>query len=297
MIKNNKKFQYSDKNTWKFFVLPALILMLIVGIIPMLYALYISTFQYNMAKTQIPFKFVGLKNYITILIDPKFWNSFKLTLVFVIVGVSIELIIGTLLALILFRNIKGTNVFRSLLIIPMIISPIAFGLLGRYIFDDSIGIVNFILRFLHLHSIVWFGSEKWVLGTMILLDIWEWSPFIFILVLAGLMAIPDEYYEAAKIEGANYFGELFKITLPTIKNSIMIAIMIRIIDSFKEFDKVYMISRGGPNRASELLTIQNYIIAFKEYFIGKGSAFSIIILILMIMLGTILVKNIRRTYS
>ncbi len=290
------KFGQNEKNTWKWFVFPALFLVLLVGIGPLIYSLYISTYQYNIAKVQIPFKFVGLKNYATVFTDPHVWNSFKLTIIFSAASVSLELIFGTLIALLLINVVRGRNIYRSLFLIPMVITPIAVGLMGRYIFDDAVGIVNWFFRLLNLPRIIWYGNVKTALITMIILDVWEWSAFVFLIILAGLMAIPSEYYEAAKVEGAGYFSTLFRITLPTLRNVYLLAMMVRIIDTFKEFDKVYIMTKGGPNFATDLITVRNYTIAFKEFNIGLGSTFSIIILIVMILLGTILIRVIQRTY-
>lgn len=294
VIRDPLKNRNKGNHTWKSYIFPALFLSLMVGIAPLLYSLYISFHQYNLAKTQIPFKLVGFKNYWGLLSDPAFWNSFKITIIFVVAAVSLELIIGTLLAMLLLNDVKGRNIFRSLFLIPMVITPIAVGLMGRFIFDDNVGIVNFFLRKLNLPAPIWYGNPKIALTTMILLDVWEWTAFIFILVLAGLMAIPKEYYEAAKVEGANFFGELFRITLPTLRNVFLLALMIRVIDAFKEFDKIYIMTKGGPDFATDLINIRAYTLAFKEFNIGVGSAFSVMILILMIVLGTFLIKVIRK---
>jgi multiple sugar transport system permease protein len=168
-------------------------------------------------------------------------------------------------------------------------------LMGRYIFDDAVGIVNWVFRLFNLPRIIWYGSTKSALITMIILDVWEWSAFVFLIVLAGLMGIPSEYYEAAKVEGAGFFAMLFRVTLPTLRNVYLLALLIRIIDTFKEFDKVYIMTKGGPNFATDLITIRNYTIAFKEFNIGIGSALSIIILVVMILLGTFLIRIIQST--
>jgi multiple sugar transport system permease protein len=286
----------SNSRAWMWFVFPALFLVLIIGIVPLFYSIYISAHQYNLAKTQIPFKFVGLKNYATLLKDRLIWNSFGRTAVFVAASVAAELILGSALALLLLNLPRGRDVFRSLFLIPMIITPIAVGLMGRYIFDDAIGIVNFVFRALNLPRIIWYGDPKTALFTMILLDVWEWSSFVFLIVLAGLMGIPPEYYEAAKIEGAGFFVQFFKITFPTLRNVYLLAMMIRIIDSFKEFDKVYIMTKGGPNFSTDLITIRDYTIAFKEYNIGLGSAFSLLILAVMIFLGSILIRTLQKEY-
>ena len=275
-------------------MLPALILTLVVGIGPLLYSLVISTFQFNLAKTTIPFRFVGLRNYVTIFTSPIFWNSLKLTLVFVVTAVALELVLGTLLALILVDIRVGMNIFRSLFLITMMIPPIAVGLMGRFIFSDVSGIVNYVMGHLGLPRLIWYGDPNIALVTMIILDVWEWSSFIFLLVLAGLMGIPVEFYEAAHVEGAGFWKRLFRITLPTLQNVYLLAALIRVIDAFKEFDKIYIMTKGGPNFATDVISIRNYTIAFKEFNIGVGSAMSILFLVLMIVLGTFLVRILTR---
>jgi multiple sugar transport system permease protein len=276
------------------YVFPALFLVLLVGIGPLIYSLFISTFQFNLAKTSIPFRFVGLHNYAAIFSSPNFWNSLKLTLIFVVVAVAIELVLGTVLALILADIRRGMNIFRSLFLITMMIPPIAVGLMGRFIFSDVSGIVNYVFGHLGLPRLIWYGNPDIALMTMIILDIWEWSSFIFLLVLAGLMGIPVEFYEAAHVEGAGFWKRLFHITLPTLQNVYLLAALIRIIDAFKEFDKIYIMTKGGPDFATDLISIRNYTIAFKEFNIGMGSALSVLFLIIMVILGTFLVRILTR---
>ena len=280
--------------TWMIYVFPALLLELLVGIGPLLYSLVISGFQFNLAKLQIPFRFVGLRNYARLFTNPDFWNSVKLTALFVAVSVSIELVLGTILALVLADVERGRSLFRSLFLISMMITPIAVGLMGRFIFSDVSGIVNWTFRLLGLPRIIWYGDPRFALTTMIILDVWEWSSFVFLLVLAGLMGIPPEYYEAAHVEGAGFLTRLFKITLPALRPMYVLAALIRVIDAFKEFDKIYIMTKGGPDFATDLFSIHNYMIAFKEFNIGMGSAMSIVFLAMMIGIGTLLVRVLTR---
>ncbi len=276
------------------YVFPALFLVLLVGIGPLVYSLVISTFQFNLAKVQIPFRFVGLRNYATLFTNPEFWNAMKLTLAFVVVSVTLELVLGTILALILVDLRAGRNIFRSLFLISMMITPLGVGLMGRFIFDDVSGIVNWVFRHLGLPRVIWYGDPRFAMLTMVILDVWEWSSFVFLLVLAGLMGIPVEFYESAHVEGAGFFTRLLRITLPTLRPVYLLVALIRVIDAFKEFDKVYIMTKGGPNFATDLISIRNYTIAFKEYNIGLGSSLSILFLILMIFIGTFLVRILTR---
>jgi multiple sugar transport system permease protein len=276
------------------YVFPALFLVLLVGVGPLIYSLVISTFQFNLAKTTIPFRFVGLRNYGIVFSSPNFWNSLKLTVIFVVAAVGVELLLGTVLALIMADIRRGMNIFRSLFLITMMIPPIAVGLMGRFIFSDVSGIVNFVMGNLGLPRLIWYGNPDIALITMIILDVWEWSSFIFLLVLAGLMGIPVEFYEAAHVEGAGFWRRLFSITLPALQNVYLLATLIRVIDAFKEFDKIYIMTKGGPDFATDLISIRNYTIAFKEFNIGVGSALSILFLAIMLVLGTFLVRILTR---
>jgi multiple sugar transport system permease protein len=203
-------------------------------------------------------------------------------------------VLGTILALIMADIRAGMNIFRSLFLITMMVPPIAVGLMGRFIFSDVSGIVNYVFGHLGLPRLIWYGNPDIALITMIILDVWEWSSFIFLLVLAGLMGIPTEFYEAAHVEGAGFWKRLFRITLPTLQNVYLLATLIRVIDAFKEFDKIYIMTKGGPDFATDLISIRNYTIAFKEFNIGMGSALSVLFLIIMIALGTLLVRLLTR---
>lgn len=288
------KVMRRQDRVWMLYVFPALFLVLLVGIGPLIYSLVISTFQFNLAKVQIPFRFVGLRNYAALLANPEFWNAMKLTLFFVVTAVSIELMLGTVLALILVDLQAGRNIFRSLFLISMMITPLGIGLMGRFIFDDVSGIVNWAFRLVGLPRVIWYGDPRFAMLTMIILDVWEWSSFVFLLVMAGLMGIPVEFYESAHVEGAGFFTRLFCITLPTLRPVYLLVALIRVIDAFKEFDKVYIMTKGGPNFATDLISIRNYTLAFKEYNIGLGSALSILFLVLMIFIGTFLVRILTR---
>ncbi len=237
---------------------------------------------------------MGLHNYAAIFSNPGFWNSLKLTVIFVVVSVSLELLLGTFLAMVMVDIRRGINVFRSLFLITMMIPPIAVGLMGRFIFSDVSGIVNWVLGHVGLPRLIWYGNPKIALITMIILDVWEWSSFVFLLVLAGLMGIPIEYYEAAHVEGAGFWNRLFHITLPALQHVYLLTALIRTIDAFKEFDKVYIMTKGGPDYSTDLISIRAYTIAFREFNIGMGSALSILFLILMIVIGTFLVRSLTR---
>ncbi len=276
------------------FMMPSIIILLFIGIFPLIYSLYMSFHQYYFIRPSIPFDLIWFKNYWVLLRDIDFWKTLMISFIYTVVGVTFQFIIGLSLALVLSSELRGKNIFRSLILIPMVVSPMVIGMIGRYMSDDSIGIINIIIRGLGLPNVVWFGNPKLALWSMIILDTWQWTPFIFIIVLAGLLAVPKDFLEAARIDGASYLKELRYIILPVVRPIIFLALILRIIDSLKDFDKIWMITKGGPNYATNTIMVANFRLAFKEFNTGMASAFSWLILILFIMIGNIMVKQIRR---
>lgn len=276
------------------FLLPSIIILLFIGIFPLIYSLYMGFHQYYFTKPSIPFKLIWFSNYWKLLTDLSFWKSLLISFVYTVAGVSLQLIFGLGLALALINEIKGRTIFRTLILIPMVVSPMIVGMIGKYATDDSVGIIGIVLRTLHLPNIVWFANPHLSLFSMIMLDVWQWTPFTFLIILAGLMAVPKDIIESAKIDGAEYFQELRYIILPVIRPIIFLALILRVIDSFKDFDKIWMITRGGPNYTTDVLMVNNFRIAFKDFNTGLASAFSWLVLIIFIIIGNFLVRQIRR---
>ncbi len=205
-------FLSTKRKALLFFLLPAVIVLIIITIFPFIYAIVISCTSMEIARPQRGIKFVGLKNYITVFTSIRFWNSAKVTFIFVFSAVIVELTIGFWLAYLLQNNFHGRKIIISLLIAPMVIPPIVAGLIWRFMYDDAIGLINYVLTFIGFSRHPWLGSPALALPAIIVTDIWQWSPFLMLIILAGFNALPQEPFEAARVDGASKWQILRYIT-------------------------------------------------------------------------------------
>lgn len=284
------------KSKDKFFTLislPAILYLLSLVLFPLVLTIYLSFYKYNFIEN--PFneiKWIGLNNYINIFTDSNFWNSTMNTGIYLVLGILFELLIGLIIALLLFNLFENTSIVTSLILLPSIIAPIVVGFIFRFTFNPQFGIFDYVLRmmgFLKENSIL--GNYATALLGIIIADIWQWTPFVAIIIFSGLIALPSEPYEAARIDGANDFVILTKITLPSLKPVIIIVALIRIADIVREFDKIFVMTYGGPGRASEVLNFTAYRINYINFDMGIGSAYVVIIFAVVILLSLAIFKT------
>lgn len=284
------------KSKDKFFALislPAILYLLSLVLFPLVLTIYLSFYKYNFIEN--PFneiKWIGLNNYINIFTDSNFWNSTMNTGIYLVLGILFELLIGLIIALLLFNLFENTSIVTSLILLPSMIAPIVVGFIFRFTFNPQFGIFDYVLRmmgFLKESSIL--GNYTTALLGIIIADIWQWTPFVAIIIFSGLIALPSEPYEAARIDGANDFVILTKITLPSLKPVIIIVALIRIADIVREFDKIFVMTYGGPGRASEVLNFTAYRINYINFDMGIGSAYVVIIFAIVILLSLAIFKT------
>lgn len=266
---------------------PVLIVMNVVGIYPLLHALYVSFTGLKPTDPDQFQGFVGAANYARALGDLTFWNAIGLTLLFTLVSVVVSLTLAVLLAVLFNKPYPGFVLLRTILLIPMLITPIAVGITWRIMMMPDVGVLNYLLGGLGIPPLTWASSKAGALASVLLVDIWQWTPFIFIIVFAGLRALPKSPFEAAAIDGASPSYTFFAVTLPMLKPVILIAVMLRIIDAMRTFDTVYIITRGGPDFASDLASIYLQRVNFRFFDLGYGSAMAwlLLALILVIVIG------------
>jgi len=286
------KSMSSKQATYIFMVLPCLICLMILTVFPILYTFYLGFHNYELLKSGI--KFIGLDNYRSLTSDPNFWGSLKVTLIFTFITVMSELVIGFLLALLLNQDLKGIKVARVIFLVPMIIAPVTVGVIWRLLFHVERGPLNYFLQLLGLKPQLWLSNPRIVLASVILVDIWKWTPFVLLILLAGLQSLPGEIYEAGKVDGASGF-ELFRyFTIPLLQPYVIVALTMRTIDSLKTFDYLYVLTGGGPGRTTEILNIFTYYTAFRYHNIGYASAVAFIIFLLAILLTLFLSRGLQR---
>ncbi|MEL7461273.1 MAG: sugar ABC transporter permease [Pseudomonadota bacterium] len=264
------------------FMAPAVIIMVIALMYPLGYMIWGSFRDWNPAQTIGEAEFVGLRNYIFLWSDPSFRESLAVTLTFVFFVVTFELFIGVGLALLLDRNIRGMSILRTLFILPMMIAPVVVGLMWRYMYHPTVGTFNRTLKSWGFEGVDWLGQHA--LASVIIADIWQWTPFIFILALAALQSLPRSALEAAKIDGATAWQQIIHIKLPLMMPVLIVTGLLRVIDAFKVLEVILVMTEGGPGLSTEIvaLRISRTATEFRE--LGVAAAMSNYLLILLLLI-------------
>ncbi len=264
------------------FMAPAVLIMAIALIYPLGYMIWGSLRAWDPSQTIGEAEFVGLKNYITLWNDPNFHESLWVTLRFAFFVVTFEMLIGVGLALLLDRNIRGMSILRTMFILPMMIAPVVVGLMWRYMYHPTVGTFNRTLEALGLPDIDWLGSHA--LTSVIIADIWQWTPFIFILSLAALQSLPRSALEAAKIDGATGWQQIIHIKLPLMMPVLIVTALLRLIDAFKVLEVILVLTEGGPGLSTEILALRISRTATEFRELGVAAAMSNYLLILLMLL-------------
>lgn len=275
-------------------VTPAVAYLLVFSLFPLLYSLAVSFFRWDQVEST--FHFIGLGNIQELIADPVFWQASTNTAILMIVGVSIQVIAGTALALFFDLHLRGSWFVRGVLILPMLLTPVVVGLMWRAMLNPDWGIVNWALGELGLREPLWLGDPSLALITMILVDSWQWVPFIMVIVYARLQALPRDPFEAASVDGASGTQTLRSITLPLIMPAIVFAAIFRAIDAFRSFDVVFGLTFGGPGRLTTTLSFYAWEngLRFDRY--GYASAISYVMVIMAVIGVTLLFRfvSVRR---
>ena len=259
--------------------IPTWIFLVLVVLIPFFYGVYISFLNINLASF-LPPSFVGFDNYQTVLAASETWSTLRITLIITFIGLLTQIPIGILLALVLHENLRGTKIFRSILITPMLLTPVAVGLTYRFMFDTDLGVINWALGSIGIEKVNWLGSQTSALFAIIIVDSWQSIPFVMLLVLAALTAISPSLYEAARVDGASVSQIFRRITLPLITPTLLVITMIKIMDFLKLFDTLFILTRGGPGNATTTLGLWTYKTGFVFLEFSRAAALGVIITII-----------------
>jgi len=274
-------------------VLSALILVFGLTLYPLFHAIYFSARNTDIKTGQDDF--IGLKNYQRLLnFDPDLADSVSRTLMFAVGCLSIQMPLGLGIALLLNREIKGRRAFRAIITLPLVAAPIAIGQIWRYMYHYEFGVIKYMVTLLFGTSPNWTADPDWALVSLIIFDTWQWTPFVALILLAGLQGLPPEPYESATIYGASALQKFRYITLPKMRPLITLAAIFRIIDLLKTYDPVAAITWGGPGRATELLSYFLYRVGFYYFWVGYASAISLLFLYGVIFFTVVALKKIAR---
>jgi multiple sugar transport system permease protein len=274
---------------------PAALLILGLTVYPLLYSLRISLERRTgFAEPE----FVGLDNFARLLQDEYFWNALEVTAIFTFGAVSIELVIGFALALVVAaRETRFTRWLRTVYLLPMIVAPIVVGIVWRLLYQADSGAVPYLASLLGLGQPDILGSPGLALPALIAVDVWEWTPFMFLVLLAGLQSLPQEPYEAARMDGAGRVQLFFTMTLPLLRPVLLVALLVRTMDAFTIFDQVFALTRGGPGTSTQVLGLYAYENAFRFSQLGYGAAIVFCMILLLALVSIVMIRALRRAVA
>ncbi|MGF9754017.1 sugar ABC transporter permease [Microvirga sp. 0TCS3.31] len=283
----------TDRRLALVFISPAMLLLLTMSVFPLVWALYLSFTDYS-ATRDVPADFVGFENYTTILTSPEVWQRALTTLVYVTGAVALQTVLGFGIAYLISRRTRGRGVLTTLFLVPMMLSPVVVGLFWKFMLDAQFGVINSMLGSLGFGQVEWLTRQRTALFSLILVDTWQWTPFIMLIALAGLTAVPKYLYEAASIDRASEWFRFRHITLPMVWPLLLIAVMFRAIEAFRLFDLVYILTSGGPGVSTETLSFHVYKVAFLGFNTGLASAYGILMVLVVIVLAQFYLRYLNK---
>lgn len=276
------------------YIAPAFLVLIVILIYPLGYSFWLSFHKWTLRDFLQGVPWVGLQNYLTLFSNPDFLASIRVTFTFVILALIIEFTLGMGLALLLNRNLKFKGIIRSFILIPMMCTNVVIGLTWRLLFNYNFGIINYYLSQVNLKPVEWLSNPDIAIFSIIIVDVWNTTSFVTLMLLAGLQSMPEEPFEAARIDGASAWQTFTYLILPLLRPTILVTLLWRIIDAFRIFDVVYLLTAGGPAHATEMVSIYVYNYGFKSFNLGYASSASFIMITIMIVIGGILAQKIGR---
>ena len=271
---------FAERNLRVLFPLPAVIFVAMLMIFPVLYTLFLSFTNWNLTSGA-PLALRGFSSYSRVFGEPRFLDAVVRTAVFTVLAVAFECVLGVAAAVLLNRAFAGKSFVKLLLLLPLVATPVAIGIVFNLFYDPTIGLVNFVLRSVGLPQGLWITGARTVIPSLVIVDVWQWTPMITLIVLAGLASLPGEPFEAARVDGATDLQILRHLTLPMILPVILTAAILRSIDALKTFDIIFAMTGGGPGYASETLNIMGFKYSFEYFRMGQSSVILIVLFVIV----------------
>lgn len=272
------------------YLAPALIVLLLLTLYPFIYVVNLSFQEWNLFKGMGTRHYIGFRNYVTIFTDPSFLHSLLITLEFSVITIAVSFLLGLLLASLLSGGGTAVGIMRTIVLIPMTVTPVVIGTAWKFMYDPDTGIINYILSLIGIHGINWISEPKLALISLCIVDVWQWTPFMFLILLSGFEGLPRAPFEAAQCDGLSRFQVLRFITFPLLKPMILIAILFRTIDSLRTFDIIFVMTGGGPGDLTTTLNISAYLRAFRMLRFGEGAAVVVLVFAIVYLIANYLVK-------
>jgi multiple sugar transport system permease protein len=289
--------EFIERHFGRLLPLPAAGTIALLIIFPLAFNVYMSLQAWFVSSTTPP-AYVGLKNFLEIFgKDARFWNAIWITVKFTLCGVFLQLVLGLAIGVYLHKDFRGRGIVRTVMLLPMVSTPVAVALIWVIMFNPSLGVLNYFLSLVGLKPLLWLGHPRTALPSLILMDIWKWTPFMVLIIHSGLQSLPLTPFEAARIDGASRW-QLFRfVTLPLLRPTIAVALIFRTMDSLKTFDTIYVMTEGGPNNASEILNIYVFQTGFKYFHMGYASALAVILVVFVFAVNLFLIRMRERSWS
>lgn len=276
------KAGFVERNLRYLFPLPAVLFVAVMMVFPVLYTLFLSFTNWNLTSG-MPLSVVGLRSYARVLREARFLDAVGRTFLFTGLAVSAEVVLGVIVALVLNRNFAGKGLVKLIMLLPLVATPVAIGIAWNLFFDPTIGLLNWVLKLAGIPPGGWVSEARSVLPSLVIVDVWQWTPMIALIVLAGLASLSIEPYESARVDGATDAQIFLHITLPLVLPTILTAMILRTIDALKTFDIIYAMTGGGPGYASETLNIMAFKYSFEYFRMGQSSV--ILVFLFLLVLG------------
>lgn len=282
---------FVEKNLRILFPLPAITFVMVMMIFPVVFTAFLSFTNWNLTSGQ-PLSIVGLRSYFRVLREPRFLEAMGRTFLFTGGAVLAEAVLGTAVALVLHREFFGKGLMKLLLLLPLVATPVAIGIVWNLFYDPTIGLANYALSLLGLPKYAWVSDARTVIAALVVVDVWQWTPMITLIVLAGLAGLSSEPYEAARVDGATERQILWNITLPMVMPTILTAMILRTVDALKTFDIIFAMTGGGPGYSSETLNVLGFKYSFEYFKMGQASVI-LVFLFAIVLLCSILIMRLR----
>ncbi len=286
---------WKDRVQQVLFIAPTTLYLILLTLFPFIYSVYLSLYKVRLTTLHRKL-FVGLQNYVNLFHDGLFVEALRNTALLIIASLVLEVLIGFALAKVFYeiRRIRWVNGLRSVYLMPMMLTPLSVGVTFGYILNPTLGIMNYLLQCIGLPPVPWLGEPTSAQISILMINVWQWTPFMMLLILAGLTSIPSNLYEAAEVDGAKWHHVVRFVEIPSVISIIMLGVILRIIDMLRFFDVVYVATRGGPANATMVVTLYAYQEDFQYFDVGQGSAAAVLILFISIVVTTFAVQFMRR---
>ena len=287
---------WQQRERWVILLLlgPSVLYLLALSVYPTVYSLWLSVHNYTIYRPDMV-SFAGLDNFAELLDKEVFAQSFWVTILFSLFSVTLEFGLGLAVAVLLDRKMAGIGLLRTLLIVPVLISPVGMGLTFRYVLAPTYGLLTYLLQSAGIPTADWMASTTWALPAVILVDVWQWTPFVTLILLSGMQSVSVEVVEAAELDGLTEWQKLWHIVMPLIRPVAMVVLLIRLIDSIRVFDMIFVLTRGGPGTSTEVLSIYSYVTGFTEGDMGSAAALAWVTVIFVNILVFFFLRALART--